>query len=84
MKFIAGSDEFQVITGTDVVCTGKVTVPDNKTTKTYFNKDIDEPEVSEEDLVLDTAGLYTEIRLKGFEYGPSFQQILGSTIDGEL
>ena len=82
MKFIAGSDKFQVIERDVVVCSGTVRIPEQKVIRTYFNPDLDKLEHTKAPMMLTSDDLYKEFRLKGFEYGPSFQLLHGAALHG--
>ena len=83
MKFIPGSNDFQILERDNVIVTGTATVPDNKLISTYSKKTSDKTEDAVMPLDLKTEDLYKDFRLKGFEYGPAFQVILGSDLAGE-
>ena len=81
VSFLPGSDKFQLLIGQEVVASGTVTIPDNKTIGIYFNDDVEK--VEETDMELKAEDLYKCFRLKGYEYGPCFQRLRKSTLDGE-
>ena len=76
VEFIRGTDKFQVIENDNVIVSGRVTTSDQMNRGIYF------PDSHETELriptYLRTEDVYKEIRLKGYEYGPAFQNILGA------
>ena len=62
--------------------TGTATIPEEKLLNNYFMKDPEKNDNSDIPTDLVTADLYKNYRLKGFEYGPAFQVLLGSTLEG--
>ena len=83
VKFIPGSYDFQIIERDAVIVTGTATIPEEKLLNNYFKKDTEKNDNSDIPTDLVTADLYKNYRLKGFEYGPAFQVLLGSTIEGK-
>ena len=81
VKFIPGSENFQVLQRDDVIVSGKISVPDSKILNTFLNKNPDRAENTIPKL-FKPVDLYKDFRLKGFEYGPAFQLLLGAH-DGE-
>lgn len=83
VKFLHGSDEFQVIERDDVVMSGTVRVPDSKAIGIYLDKDSPNAETAEIPTDFEGRDLYKDFRLKGFEYGPAFQLLIGANSDGK-
>ena len=83
VKFLHGGDNFQVIERDDVIMSGRVTVPDAKAISTYLDKHSEKAETIEIPSDLNTADLYKNFRLKGFEYGPPFQLLMAGNLDGK-
>ena len=83
VKFIPGSYDFQIIERDAVIVTGTATVPEEKLLNNYFKMDPEKNDNSDIPTDLVTADLYKNYRLKGFEYGPAFKVLLGSTLEGK-
>lgn len=83
MEIIQGTDRFQVTENDMVIASGTVSVPDHKQASTFFRK----KEITE-NLVIPTdltpQDIYKDCRLKGYEYGPRFQGLLGADLKGNL
>ena len=82
MELIRGTSNFQVIEKDIVVASGKVMIPDSKQTKVFFNNTkVPEKLVIPTDLTPED--VYKDFRLKGYEYGPSFQGLLGANMQSK-
>ncbi|GFY74596.1 fatty acid synthase [Trichonephila inaurata madagascariensis] len=71
--------KFEISEGGSVVCTGRVNVLNETKHKdsTQCFKDEDMKNLS-----LDASDVYKELRLRGYEYGPKFQGIIGADVEG--
>ena len=83
VKFIPGSYDFQIIERDTVIVSGTATIPEEKLLNNYFKKDQEKTDNTDVPTDLVTTDLYKNYRLKGFEYGPAFQVLLGSTLEGK-
>ena len=82
MELIQGTDSFQVTESNMVIASGTVTTPGHKQMSALFrNRTTTKKLVIPTDLT--TEDLYKTFRLQGYEYGPSFQGLLGTNFDGE-
>lgn len=82
MELIQGTDSFQVTENNMVIASGTVTTPDHKHMSTMFrNRQITKKLVIPTDLT--TEDIYKDLRLQGYEYGPSFQGLLGANLNGK-
>lgn len=71
-----GSRNFEVTTGDSLVVSGKYSLDDTE-------KVALEEHEGTQGLILQPDGIYKEFRLRGYEYGPSYQGILFSSEGGE-
>ncbi|GFR04445.1 fatty acid synthase, partial [Trichonephila clavata] len=72
--------KFEISERGSIVCTGRVNVLEETKHKdsTQCFKDMDFKNLS-----LDTRDVYKEFKLRGYEYGPNFQGIIGADIKGK-
>ncbi|XP_013778686.1 fatty acid synthase-like [Limulus polyphemus] len=71
--------EFEICEGGAVAASGRVYCPDDpvmKMTDTVL------PTPKSEDAILSSKDIYTELRLRGYDYGPTFQGVLESDMNG--
>ena len=82
MELIQGTDSFQVTESNMVIASGTVTTPDHKQMSALFrNRKTTKKLVIPTDLT--TEDIYKALRLQGYEYGTSFQGLLGANLNGE-
>ncbi|XP_054723843.1 fatty acid synthase-like [Uloborus diversus] len=73
----AGGD-FEISEGNMTVCTGRAYCPEELHDPNYMPKWKSE----KPDLQLNSKDIYKELRLKGYDYGPTFQGVIGSDLEG--
>lgn len=71
-----GTGKYEILEGGNVVSSGKIAMLD--TPPNFEAGDFEERSQYE----LKTADIYKELRLRGYDYGPTFQGILDSDITG--
>jgi len=92
VKFIGRYDVqsglFDIKEGGSLVSTGKVfplhRSPGNKPCSLEYQHLLQDPrfQFKEDDIILDTKDFYKELRVRGYDYGPSFQATVRATADG--
>lgn len=73
--------------GATLVCSGKIIVPDSYEKFLEFQDDLNDQEVVNwklegEQLVLNNKEVYKELRVRGYDYGSSFQGLMKANDDG--
>ncbi|GFQ85261.1 fatty acid synthase, partial [Trichonephila clavata] len=71
--------KFEISEGNSIVCTGRVNV-----LQEIEKKDLAQccKEEDVKSLPLDANDVYKELKLRGYEYGPNFQVIIGADMEG--
>lgn len=71
-----GSGKYEILEGGNVVSSGKISLLD-------ASPDLSEADFEEKpQYELSSADIYKELRLRGYDYGPTFQGIVDSDITG--
>lgn len=83
VKFVPGSNDFKICIGSDVVTSGRITVPDHKTLEKHLDKSVLHKK-TDVPMELTAEDIYKDCRLKGFEYGPALMNTVTASFDGEL
>ncbi|GFU22758.1 fatty acid synthase, partial [Nephila pilipes] len=71
--------KFEICEGDSIVCTGRMNIPgitEKKSVSPYFQ------EIDVKALSLNANDIYKELKLRGYEYGPNFQGIIASDMNG--
>ncbi|GFX00693.1 fatty acid synthase [Trichonephila clavipes] len=71
--------KFEISEGSSIVCTGRVKILE-ETEKKDFVQSFKEEHVT--NLPLNASDVYKEFKLRGYEYGPNFQGIIGADFEG--
>ena len=79
VHLMPASSKFDVSEGDTLAVSGKMYIPENP----VLSQDLKEVPPSEEDVHLTADCIYKELRLRGYDYGPTFQGILGASSSGE-
>ena len=74
------SNKFNVSEGDSLAVSGKIFMPESPVLSEDFKAD---PPL-EEEVHLTADCIYKELRLRGYDYGPTFQGILGANSSGRL
>ena len=72
------SNKFDVSEGESLAVSGKMFIPELP----VLREDFKDPPLAEEDVHLTADCIYKELRLRGYDYGPTFQGILGANSSG--
>ena len=72
------SGYFEILEGGSVTATGRVVSLENADTEAYIGTE----ERADFKFDLTTSDIYKELRLRGYDYGPTFQGIVGSKMSG--
>jgi fatty acid synthase len=75
-----GTGHFEIQEGGTLVASGKVTCPNN----TDLARHETEFDFTNEEFELKSTDIYKELRLKGYDYGPTFQGIKEADITGDF
>ncbi|KAI1292133.1 Fatty acid synthase [Halotydeus destructor] len=84
IRMMETSGEFSISEGGAIVATGRVFVPEDPVLKLehIVEEHIDNtPGAREETVILSPKDMYKELRVRGYDYGPSFQLISEATED---
>ena len=79
VQIVQSSGKFDIIEGGILKCSGVVKQSNER--KTMLTSE-ETSVFQEESLQLDKAGLYQELRLRGYDYGPHFQKVQFYDISG--
>ena len=82
IRMMETSGEFSISEGGAIVATGRVFVPEEPILKLGHIVDEYKKPDAEHTLVLTPRDIYKELRVRGYDYGPSFQGIQEATEDG--
>lgn len=80
MDITTAGGEFEISEGGMTVCTGKIYSPEEETKREYV------PVLTTDDLPkleLNSQDIYKELRLRGYDYGPTFQGVAASDLEGK-
>lgn len=78
VRYMPGTGNFEIQEGGTLVASGKITCPEN----TGFSQDETDFDFTNEDFEMKSADIYKELRLRGYDYGPTFQGIKEADITG--
>ena len=83
MNIFNGSDRFEVTEAGSLVVSGKLCAPTDGVfeNKMLIDESCDDASIDDE-IPLTTDDVYKELRLRGYEYGPTFQGILSASNKG--
>src|SRR5260221_7667313 len=76
------SGEFSVSEGGIIAATGRVFIPEDANLLSLQHLLTDQSVTNEDSLKLDPKDIYKELRVRGYDYGPTFQGLRESTADG--
>lgn len=80
MDITTAGGEFEISEGGMTVCTGKIYSPEEETKQEYV------PVLTANNLPkleLNSQDIYKELRLRGYDYGPTFQGVAASDLEGK-
>ena len=76
-----GTGDFEVVDNGSLVVSGRISAPNEPVLEVPV---YDRPAPADSSLLkLTTADIYKELRLRGYDYGPTFQGILTASNDGQ-
>ncbi|XP_060583977.1 fatty acid synthase-like [Ruditapes philippinarum] len=78
VRYMPGTGHFEIQEGETLVASGKVTCPEDTDLARYET----EFDFTNEEFELKSSDIYKELRLRGYDYGPTFQGIKEADITG--
>jgi len=79
-----GSGQFEVCDGGNLVVSGRVYIPSaSQTFQASYSTAEQLESVPEGSLRLNSEDIYKELRLRGYDYGPTFQGIVSASTTGK-
>ncbi|KAI1292128.1 Fatty acid synthase [Halotydeus destructor] len=80
IQLMESSGDFSISEGGFVVANGRISISEGSAPE--FEHLVDSLAAREEDIILSQKEVYRELRVRGYDYGPSFQLISEATEDG--
>ena len=90
IRILQGNGEFLVFEGSNVVCTGRVTLLDSETgleVQHMIEAGVEEDKKNRDESKFDyltTREIYKELRIRGYDYGPKFHGLHEARSDGQI
>lgn len=82
VRIMECSGDFEISEGNAVVTSGRVYVPENESL--VHQSKLEKFHIKESDIKLSGKDVYKELRLRGYDYGPTFQAVLESDHKAQL
>ena len=82
VNLMPGTGNFEVLESDSVKANGRIVIVDTAETNSASR----EPDSTEQNGIqedIKTSDIYKEFRLRGYDYGPSFQGIIGANIESK-